>query len=36
MKHLGILFCLLLAAAPVLALDAYPMAAIAELATSVG
>jgi hypothetical protein len=36
MKHLGILACILFVAAPILALDAYPMTTIAEIATSVG
>ena len=36
MKQLGILACALFAAAPLLALDAYPMTTIAEVGTSVG
>lgn len=36
MKQTGILVCVLLAAAPLLALDAYPFTSIAEVVTSVG
>jgi len=36
MKHAEILMCVLLVAPPLLALDAYPMTTIAEVATSVG
>jgi len=35
-KKAGILACVLLAAAPLLALDAYPFTTVAELGTSVG
>lgn len=36
MKQAGILVCALLAAAPLLALDAYPFTSMAEVGTSVG
>ena len=36
MKKTGLLLCVLLAAPPLLALDAYPMTTVAELGTSVG
>ena len=36
MKRAGILICVLFAAAPLLALDAYPFTSTAELGTSVG
>jgi hypothetical protein len=36
MKKTALLICVLLPAAPLLALDAYPMTTIAEVATAVG
>jgi hypothetical protein len=36
MKKAALLVCLCLTAAPLLALDAYPMTTVAELATAVG
>ena len=36
MKKTALVICLLLPAAPLLALDAYPMTTIAEVATAVG
>ena len=34
MKRTAVLVCVLLSAAPLLALDAYPMTTVAEMATS--
>jgi hypothetical protein len=36
MKRTALLLCVLLPAAPLLGLDAYPMTTIAEVATAVG